>query len=68
MWKYSDGDAQEIVASVRMSNGWEAWRKLHQQYELGMVMQVAMVMTQFINMASKRKKDPKETKTRKNVV
>ena len=27
--KYSDGDAKKIVSSVRMRNGWEAWRKLH---------------------------------------
>ena len=60
--KYSDGDAKKIVSSVRMRNGWEAWRKLHQQYEPGMVMREAMVMAQFTNMVSKRAKNPKETK------
>merc|ERR1712086_130626 len=43
-------------------NGWEAWRKLHLQYEPQLVMRGAVVMSQFTNMVTKRAKSPQETK------
>ena len=43
-------------------NGWEAWRKLHLQYEPALVMREAVVMASFTNMVAKRAKTPSESK------
>ena len=45
--RHTDGDARKVVTSVYEKNGWEAWRKLHQQFEPGLVMREAVVMAQF---------------------
>ena len=37
----SEGDARKIVEGVRDNNGWESWRQLNLQFELGMANQKA---------------------------
>ena len=44
------------------ANGWEAWRKLSQQYEPATVMREAQVFTRFTGMVNKRARNPRETK------
>ena len=61
--KYTAGDARKIVSSVSDRNGWEAWMKLHLQFEPALVMREAVVMAQFTSMVNKRAKTPAETKT-----
>ncbi len=61
--RYTSGDSRKIVNSVSDKHGWEAWRKLHQQFEPGLVMREAVVMSQFTNMVNKRARNPGETKT-----
>jgi len=61
--KYTAGDARKIVSSVSDRNGWEAWRKLHLQFEPALVMREAVVMAQFTSMVNKRANTPAETKT-----
>ena len=60
--RYTAGDAKKVVSSVSDRNGWEAWRKLHLQFEPALVMREAVVMAQFTNMVNKRAKTPAETK------
>ena len=60
--RYTAGDARKVVSSVSDRNGWEAWRKLHLQFEPALVMREAVVMAQFTNMVNKRAKTPQETK------
>ena len=57
------GDAKKIVSSVADRNGLEAWLKLHQQFEPGLVLREAVVMSQFTSMVNKRAKNPSGTKT-----
>ena len=61
--RYTAGEARKVVSSASNRNGWEAWRKLHLQFEPALVMREAVVMAQFISMVNKRAKTPAETKT-----
>jgi len=61
--KYTSGEARKVVCSAPNRNGWEAWRKLHLQYEPQLVMREAVVMAAFTNMVAKRAKTPSESKT-----
>ena len=67
MWRllkrYAGGEAKKIVIGTKKDNGWEAWRKLHQQYEPGSAMREAVARSQFTGMVNKRAKTPKETRT-----
>jgi len=60
--RYTTGDARKVVSSAPHRNGWEAWRKLHLQFEPALVMREAVVMASFANMVSRRAKTPAETK------
>ena len=60
--RYTAGDARKVVSSVSDRNGWEAWRKLHLQFEPALVMREAVVMAQFTNMVNKTAKTLSETK------
>jgi hypothetical protein len=60
--KYTDGEAKKIVTSVSKKNGWEAWRKLHEQFEPGLVMREAVVISNFTSMVNKRAKNTSETR------
>ena len=61
--RYTADDARKVVSSVSDRNGWEAWRKLHLQFEPALVMREAVVMAQFTSMVNKRAKTPADTKT-----
>ena len=56
-------DLRKAVTSTPNRNGWEAWRKLHLQYEPLLVMRGALLMSQFTSMVTKRAKSPAEIKT-----
>ena len=58
---YTDGVSRGNVTSVHDKNGWEVWRKLHQQFEPGVVMTEAVVVAQFTNIVNKRAKNTMET-------
>ena len=60
--RYTTGEAKKVVTSVSHHNGWEAWRKLHLQFEPALVMREAVVMASFTNMVSRRAKTPQEAK------
>ena len=60
--RYTAGEAKKVVTSVSHRNGWEAWRKLHLQFEPALVMREAVVMASFTNMVSRRAKTPQEAK------
>jgi len=60
--RYTAGEAKKVVCSAPNRNGWEAWRKLHLQYEPALVMREAVVMASFTNMVAKRAKTPSESK------
>ena len=60
--KYTGGDAKKTVAGTKDDNGWEAWRKLNEDMEPGLIMQEAKVMSQYTGMVNKRGKNPIETK------
>jgi len=60
--RYTSGEAKKVVCSAPNRNGWEAWRKLHLQYEPQLVMREAVVMAAFTNMVAKRAKNPSESK------
>ena len=59
--RYTTGDARKVVSTAPHRNGWEAWRKLHLQFEPALVMREAVVMANFTNMVSRRAKTPSET-------
>ena len=61
--QYTINEARKVVTSTPNRNGWEAWRKLHLQYESLLVMRGAVVMSQFTSMVTKRAKSLAETKT-----
>ena len=61
--RYTSGEAKKVVCSAPNRNGWEAWRKLHLQYEPQLVMRGAVVMAAFTNMVAKRAKTPNQSKT-----
>ena len=61
--QHAAGEARKVVGSAPNRNGWEAWRKLHLQYEPQLVMREAVVMSAFTNMVSKRAKSLQESKT-----
>ena len=67
LWKllkrFTSGEARRIITSVNKDNGFEAWRRLHQQYEQGSAMKEAVARSQFTGMVNKRAKTPKETRT-----
>ena len=60
--KYTGTEARRVVQGVSEDNGWEAWRKLHQQFEPGTVTREAMVLARYTNMVNRKAKTPKETK------
>ena len=60
--RYTAGEAKKVVCSAPNRNGWEAWRKLHLQYEPALVMREAVDMASFTNMVAKRAKTPSESK------
>ena len=60
--RFTEGEAKRVVKGVSDDNGWEAWRKLHQQFEPGMVVREAQVMARYTGMVNRRAKTPKETK------
>ena len=51
-----------MVQGVTDDNGWEAWRRLNQQYEPATVTREAQVLAKYTNMVTKKAKSPKETK------
>ena len=52
-----------MVLSVSNCNGWNAWRKLHQNFEPSIVMREAQAMAQFTGMVNRRAKNPAETRS-----
>ena len=60
--KCTSGEARKVVCSAPNRNGWEAWRKLHLQYEPQFLMREAVVMAAFTNMVATRAKNPSESK------
>ena len=60
--RYTGTEARRIVLGVSDDNGWEAWRKLNQQYEPGTVTREAQVLARYTNMVNRKAKTPKETK------
>ena len=60
---YTGTEARRVVMGVREDNGYEAWRKLNQQYEPGTADREARVMARFTSMVNRKAKNPKETKT-----
>jgi hypothetical protein len=63
MRRFTDGEARRVIMSIRNDNGYEAWRKLHQQFEPSVVMREAQAMAQFTGMVNRRAKTPAETRT-----
>ena len=61
--RYTGTDARRIVLGVSEDNGWEAWRKLHQQYEPATITREAHVLSRYTSMVTKKAKTPRETKT-----
>ena len=61
--RFTSGEARRIITSVNKDNGYEAWRRLHQQYEQGSAMKEAVARSQFTGMVNRRAKTPKETRT-----
>ena len=61
--RFTSGEARRIITSVNKDNGFEAWRRLHQQYEQGSAMKEAVARSQFTGMVNKKAKTPKETRT-----
>ena len=61
--RFSDREARRVVMSVRQEKGYEAWCKLHQQFEPNVVMREAQAMSQFTGMVNRRAKNPSETRS-----
>ena len=59
---YTLNEAKKVVLAVAEDNGWEAWRRLHLQFEPGMAMRDAHVQFAFSSMISKRAKNALETR------
>ena len=59
---YTSGEARRIITGVNKDNRFEAWRRLHQQYEQGSAMKEAVARSQFTGMVNKRAKTLKETR------
>ena len=57
--RFTSGEARRIITSVNKDNGFEAWRRLHQQCEQGSAMKEAVARSQFTGMVNKRAKKPK---------
>ena len=47
--RYMGTDARRIVMSVNEDNGYEAWRRLHQQYEPATVTREAQVLNKYVH-------------------
>ena len=60
--RYTGTEARRVVQSVPEDNGWEAWRRLHQQYEPATVTREAQLMSRYTNMVTRKAKTPRETK------
>ena len=60
--RYAGGEARRVVLGVSEDNGWEAWRRLHQQFEPASVTREAMVMAKYTSMVNRKARTPKETK------
>ena len=63
---YVGGEARRVVLGVSEDNGWEAWRRLHQQFEPASVTREAMVLAKYTSMVNRKAKTPKETKALMN--
>ena len=61
--KYTGTEARRVVQGVSENNGWEAWRRLNQQYEPATVTREAQVLARYTNMVTTKAKSPRETKT-----
>jgi hypothetical protein len=60
--RFTEGEARRVVMSVAHNNGWNAWRKLHQNFEPSIIIREAHAMAQFSGMVSRRAKNPSETR------
>ena len=60
--RYTGTEARRIILGVSDDNGFEAWRKLNQQFEPGTVTREAQVLAKYTNMVNRKAKTPKETK------
>ena len=54
--RYTGTEAKRVVLGVSDDNGWEAWRKLHQQYEPATVTREAQVLSRYTNMVTKKRR------------
>ena len=61
--RYTGTEARRVVLGVPEDNGWEAWRRLHQQFEPATVTREAQVLSRYTNMVTKKARNPRETKT-----
>ena len=68
MWRflkqYTVGEARKLVQSVAEDNGWEAWRRLHEQFEPSMAMKEAQVQYQFTSLIGAKAKTAVETRAK----
>ena len=66
VWRFlkahTANDARKAVTSTTQRNGWEAWRKLHLQYEPQLVIRGGVVMSHFTGMVNKRARTPAESR------
>jgi hypothetical protein len=61
--RYTEGEARRVVMGVANNNGWNAWRRLQQNFEPSIVIHEAHAYAQFSGMVSRRAKNPSETRT-----
>ena len=61
--QYTSGEAKKLVLSVDGNNGWEAWKRLHEQFEPSMAMKDAQVQFQFTSLIGRRAKTAAETRS-----
>ena len=60
--RYTGTEAKRVVQGVQEDNGYEAWRKLNQQYEPATTTREAQVLSKYTSMVTRRAKTPTETK------
>ena len=60
--RYTGTEARRVVMGAMENNGWEAWRRLSQQYEPATVTREAQVFARYTSMVNKRARNPRETK------
>ena len=61
--RFIDGEARRVVLSVSNCNGWNAWRKLHQNFEPSLAARVGQVMASFTGMVNRKAKNQAETRS-----